>query len=295
MRRGSGAAIVLTTALCLGLAGTGFAARGGAGHPWGAPPPAPPEAAPPPAWHGGFHGHPAVREWVFVGPSGWWVEPWWWEPWWAEPNYFDYSYGTPLVLVQEAPPVYLQQEPPAPQGAYWYYCPNPPGYYPYIRDCPAGWMTVVPPGAGPPGMQATRPSVFPYEGPLVSLILAHAPELGLTPEQLQTLQALRTTFEKEAVARATAIRAAEADLKALLEKDQWDLPAIEAKLKQLASLQGDQRIERIKTLAAGRALLTPEQMQKLQAIAGWTPPAAGPGGSAPSPPASPGGPPAPQQ
>jgi len=27
--------------------------------------------------------------------------------------------------------------------------PNPAGYYPYIKDCPAGWMTIVPPANSP--------------------------------------------------------------------------------------------------------------------------------------------------
>ncbi len=94
--------------------------------------------------------------------------------------------------------------------------------------------------------------------PLITIILSHGQELGLTPDQIQKLQALRTTFEREAVPRSVDIRAAEIALNALLEKDQWDLPAIEAKVKQIATLQGDRRVARIKTRAAGRALLTPD-------------------------------------
>lgn len=47
---------------------------------------------------------------------------------------------SPLVVPPSA-----QQEP-----AYWYYCENPKGYYPYITSCPGGWMRVVPPSAPPP-------------------------------------------------------------------------------------------------------------------------------------------------
>jgi hypothetical protein len=185
----------------------------------------------------------------------------------------------------------VQPEPSPQQPYYWYYCPNPAGYYPYIQVCPPGWMTVVPPmAAGHPEAREPRRSFFAYEGPLITLILSHGQELGLTPEQLQKLQELRTTFDKEAIARAAAIRAAEIDLKGLLEKDQWDLTAIEAKVQQLATLRGDLRFARIKTLAAGQALLTPEQLQKLKAIAQWTSPAGGPGWMGPSPPPSPGTP-----
>jgi heavy-metal resistance protein len=304
MRTGRVAAVVLTTLLCLGPAGAGLAGgrgagpRGGhgAGHPGGGPPPAwhgalrgPGVAPHRPFIHDHFWGHRVGRTWIVFGSGFWWGEPWWWGP--ASPYY-----AAPPVLVQEAPPVYIEQEPPAPQLYYWYYCQNPPGYFPYVKDCPAGWMTMVPPlGAGRRGAGETRRSFYTYEGPLLTLILSHGQELGLSPDQIQKLQELRTTFEKEAVARGAAIRVAEADLNALLAKDQWDLPAIEAKVQQLATLQGDLRFARIKTLAAGRALLTSEQVQKLEAIGQWTPSPGGPKRMAPRQPAGPGGPPTPQQ
>jgi hypothetical protein len=30
------------------------------------------------------------------------------------------------------------------QPQYWAYCQNPEGYYPYVQDCPGGWLAVVP-------------------------------------------------------------------------------------------------------------------------------------------------------
>jgi hypothetical protein len=58
-------------------------------------------------------------------------------------------YGYPSVVVAPAPPVYVQ---PAPQvyvqpplsQTYWYYCDDPPGYYPYVQQCPKGWRQVNP-------------------------------------------------------------------------------------------------------------------------------------------------------
>ena len=94
-------------------------------------------------FHRGFSGHrPFVGARVFIGPI-------WWGPRfrWGPPYPY---YASPPVIVQQAPRVYIQQEPQPPQQAYWYYCPNPQGYYPYIQACPPGWMTVVPPSA-PPG------------------------------------------------------------------------------------------------------------------------------------------------
>jgi hypothetical protein len=60
---------------------------------------------------------------------------------------YPYYYRYPRTVVIEPPPVYVQQSPPVyvqqPQ-AYWYYCPNPAGYYPTVSSCPSGWMPVLP-------------------------------------------------------------------------------------------------------------------------------------------------------
>ncbi len=94
-----------------------------------------------PVFRPGFHRHPFVRTRVFIAGGFWWGPPWGWGWGPAYPGYV-----APPVVVQGEPPVYVQQgQPPA----YWYYCPSPAGYYPYITECPAGWLTVVP-QAGPP-------------------------------------------------------------------------------------------------------------------------------------------------
>lgn len=43
-----------------------------------------------------------------------------------------------------APPPAAVQENPVPPEYRWYYCQDPPGYYPYVRDCPTGWLRVAP-------------------------------------------------------------------------------------------------------------------------------------------------------
>ncbi|MBA4143703.1 MAG: hypothetical protein H0X43_12045 [Nitrosospira sp.] len=72
------------------------------------------------------------------------------------PNYYGYSPGysyapviTAPVVVPPAPPVYIQQEvvqaqPQAHASNYWHYCRNPEGYYPYVKNCPEGWLRVAP-------------------------------------------------------------------------------------------------------------------------------------------------------
>jgi hypothetical protein len=94
-------------------------------------------------FHGGFRGHGGHA--VFVGAplfiggyAGW-------------PYYFD-SYP-PYADIPVAAPLYIENgagEMPRPADASWYYCQNPPGYYPYVQQCPAGWQKVRP-QAPPPG------------------------------------------------------------------------------------------------------------------------------------------------
>ena len=49
--------------------------------------------------------------------------------------------STPEAVASEQYPEDVQ---PYQQGpTYWYYCPNPQGYYPYIKNCPNGWMKVI--------------------------------------------------------------------------------------------------------------------------------------------------------
>lgn len=61
----------------------------------------------------------------------------------------NYGYA-PVVAVPSAPPVYIQQQevvqvqPQAQAASYWHYCRSPEGYYPYVKNCPGGWLQVAP-------------------------------------------------------------------------------------------------------------------------------------------------------
>jgi Spy/CpxP family protein refolding chaperone len=110
------------------------------------------------------------------------------------------------------------------------------------------------------------------------MMLHHSQELGLSPEQEKKLRDLRTEFAKEAVRRTAEIRVAQIDVDALLEQERWDLAQIEPKARQIAALEGDLRVARLKTLAAGRALLTPQQLEKLKQVGHRIRPMGGQGG-----------------
>lgn len=102
--------------------------------------------------HGGHHYGSR-----FVFSSSVWIGPGWdgWGPWWGPhyypyypyyPNYYYYPYYTePPVVIQQQPPTYVEPTPQPEEQYYWYYCPNPQGYYPYVKKCPSGWLKVIPP------------------------------------------------------------------------------------------------------------------------------------------------------
>jgi hypothetical protein len=123
--------LVLVIALLASTAVPGYAQHGGGWHGGGG------------GWHGG----------------GWGWRGGWWGPGWGYPYYgypypytYPYPYGypanSPPVMGESSPQTYIQQEAPAQQ--YWYYCQNPQGYYPYVRECPGGWQQVAPQPPPPP-------------------------------------------------------------------------------------------------------------------------------------------------
>jgi hypothetical protein len=99
-------------------------------------------------FHGGFHGggfHGRTGHAVFVGG------PLFFSTYGVWPSYFD-SYP-PYADIPAAPPVYFENgagDSGQPPVSSWYYCQNPPGYYPYVQQCPSGWQRVSP-QAPPPG------------------------------------------------------------------------------------------------------------------------------------------------
>jgi hypothetical protein len=91
---------------------------------------------------------------------------------------YPYAYGPPQVIVTQPPQpqVYIEQGsgvtttpdtslPPATPSApaatagnnnaqgYWYYCEQSDGYYPYVKECAAGWKQVTP---TPPAASSNR-------------------------------------------------------------------------------------------------------------------------------------------
>ena len=58
------------------------------------------------------------------------------------PYYYPPAYYPSPVVIQQ-PPVYVERQDAAPETQnYWYYCAASKTYYPYVKECPAGWQRV---------------------------------------------------------------------------------------------------------------------------------------------------------
>jgi hypothetical protein len=113
-------------------------------------------------WRGGYWG---PRVGIYVGPGvGYWG-PWGygWGFGYGMPFGYPYPAGYPLgsvPLVIDATPIpqtYIQKDPgaeaaiePPQPTTNWYYCTQPAGYFPYVRNCSQPWITVTPPSPATP-------------------------------------------------------------------------------------------------------------------------------------------------
>ncbi|MFZ9641893.1 MAG: hypothetical protein ACO29L_00430 [Candidatus Methylopumilus sp.] len=99
------------------------------------------------------HGYNRTSVGFYFGMPG----PYYPYPSYAYPSYpYPYYAYPPVVIAPAQPTVYVEQQPqvieqaPAPQqlspaeeaGNYWYYCSNPDGYYPYVKNCSIAWKKV---------------------------------------------------------------------------------------------------------------------------------------------------------
>jgi len=104
------------------------------------------------------------------------------------------------------------------------------------------------------------------ERPLISLMLRNRDKLGLSADQVRSLEQLRNDFQKASIRNDADVRVAEMDLDALLDEPKVDMAQVEAKVREIERLRADLRIARIRTIEKGKEQLTSEQRKKLQEL-----------------------------
>jgi hypothetical protein len=104
------------------------------------------------------------------------------------------------------------------------------------------------------------------ERPLITLMLRHRDRLGLSAEQVQGLERLRDSFQRDVIRSEADLRIADMDLSSLLSADPVDLQKVEAKIRDIERLKADLRVARIRSIEKGKALLTADQRAKLNSL-----------------------------
>lgn len=123
--------------------------------------------------------------------------------------------------------------------------------------------------------------------PLISIMLSHRDELGLSTGQVQSLERLRTDFQKEAIRAEADLRVAEMDLRQLLAAEPVDMSAVEGKIRAIEKRRADLRLARVRAVESGRAVLSADQREKLRTLLAQEQPSMRAFPAPPGPPAGP--------
>lgn len=102
--------------------------------------------------------------------------------------------------------------------------------------------------------------------PLITFMLQNRNELKLTPDQVTSLESLRSAFGKEATRISADMRRTELELEELLGQETVDLSRAEATIRKGASLMVELHLGQIKTIEEGKALLSAEQKKTLKSL-----------------------------
>ena len=96
-------------------------------------------------------------------------------------------------------------------------------------------------------------------------LLKELGELNLTGSQKEAIHGIGSSAMKAAVKKGADLKIARIELRDMLRRDPVEMASAEAKLRDIAALQTDLRLDRIRTWEEIKAQLTPEQRKQLMA------------------------------
>jgi Spy/CpxP family protein refolding chaperone len=88
--------------------------------------------------------------------------------------------------------------------------------------------------------------------------------LNLDEKQKAAIRDIRSKFMKDAISKMAEVRIAKLELRDILAKDPVDMKSVEAKLNEIASLEVEMRLARIRAIEDVKAQLTPDQKKKFR-------------------------------
>lgn len=105
-----------------------------------------------------------------------------------------------------------------------------------------------------------------HSGHYLKHLLKHAKEIGLTPEQIGKLKGLQLDFKRTEARLEADAKIAKLELHALMEDEQADLSAIQAKIDQLKKSEAACLFAAIKSKRSATTLLSPDQREKERTV-----------------------------
>jgi hypothetical protein len=101
---------------------------------------------------------------------------------------------------------------------------------------------------------------------VVFMALRHRKELGLSAEQVSSLQQLGMDSRRATIRRRADAQLAQLDFFGVLRAEPVDMGRMEAKVREIERFKADGIIARIRTNEAAKAQLTTEQREKLTTL-----------------------------
>jgi hypothetical protein len=98
------------------------------------------------------------------------------------------------------------------------------------------------------------------------IALRHQADLGLNPQQVESLRKLQTDTMRAAIQRRADLRIAGLDLMTLRRADPVDMAKVEAKIRDMEKMRADGKIARLRADEQGKAQLTADQRAKLKSL-----------------------------
>lgn len=122
-------------------------------------------------------------------------------------------------------------------------------------------------GTGEPGRARPRMHrMMGIEAPWISIALKHQSDLNLSPEQVATLEKIRTQYREQATSIQEQLRAVEGELASVLQNTPANLIEAKTKIEQAEKFRAELRYLRVEALENGKSVLSAQQRDQLKTL-----------------------------
>ncbi len=97
-------------------------------------------------------------------------------------------------------------------------------------------------------------------------VIMHAEELGLSEDQIEALRNRHAEAKKQMIQIGSQIKMDMVDVHLAIMREEIDMKAAEAKIREIAKLKGDMFMAMVQAMHDIKHILTPEQRKKVKAM-----------------------------